>query len=171
MAPTLIAWVSSSKPASPPCARIRAAPRTDRWRPTHDCADQDYDEGLSRQARDHPGEHGRGCRSDDGWIHLHADGDEKQAQQDIAKGPDVILYLMTEIAFADHHPGEERTDRCGKSGQMSGKCRAERQQQNGKQQKEIGRVRSGNPGEPGAKNRLAHESSDAECGRRYSELA
>src|SRR5882672_650118 len=53
---------------------------------------------------------------------------------------------------------------------MSGECRTERKQQNGKQ-KEICRVCSGNPGEPGAKNRLANESSDAECARCYSELA
>jgi hypothetical protein len=77
---------------------------------------------------------------------------------------------MTEIAFADHHPGEERTDRRGKARQASDECRAERKQQNGKQ-KEISRVRPGNPGKPGAKNRLANESCDAECHRRYSELA
>jgi hypothetical protein len=77
---------------------------------------------------------------------------------------------MTEIAFADYHPGEERSDRRGKAGQVSNECRAERKQQNGKQ-KEISRVRPGSPGKPGAKNRLANESGDAERHRRYSELA
>src|SRR3979490_1277944 len=77
---------------------------------------------------------------------------------------------MTKIAFADHHTGEKRTDRCGKADKISGECRAERQHQNGKE-KEIGRVRSGNPSKPCSKNRLANEGSDAECDRRYSNLA
>jgi hypothetical protein len=77
---------------------------------------------------------------------------------------------MTEIAFADHHTGEERSNRRRKAGQMSGECRTKRKQQNGKQ-KEISRVRPGNPGKPGAENRLANESCDTECHRRYSELA
>jgi len=55
---------------------------------------------------------------------------------------------MTEIAFADYHPGEERSDRRGKAASVN-ECRAERKQQNGKQ-KEISRVRPGNPGKPGA---------------------
>ena len=76
---------------------------------------------------------------------------------------------MSEIAFPDHHAGEERADRHGKAGETSGECRGEREQQNGKQ-KEICRVRSGNPGEPDAKNRPANESSDAERDDRYCEL-
>jgi hypothetical protein len=47
---------------------------------------------------------------------LHAGCNEEQAQQDVAKGPDVILYLMTEIAFAHHHTGKEGSDRRGKAG-------------------------------------------------------
>src|SRR5256885_7086007 len=78
--------------------------------------------------------------------------------------------MRKEITFADHQDGEERTERCGKAGQITGECRAERQHQNG-EQKEIGRVRSGNPGEPCPKNRLADEGSDAECDRRCSKLA
>jgi hypothetical protein len=147
----------------------KSGSRADRCRPAHKRANEDHDEGLSWEARDHPTEDGQGCYSDDGRIYLHADSDEEQAQQEIAKGPNIVLYLMTEIAFPDHHAGEERPDRHGKAGQMSGECRAEREQQNGKQ-KEICRVRSGNPGEPDAKNRSANESRDTKCDRRYSEM-
>jgi hypothetical protein len=142
---------------------------TDRCRPTHNRANEDHDDGLPQQARDHPGEHGHRCYGDGARIHFQPTVMKNKPNRTSQKGR-ISLYLMTEIAFADHHTGEERSNRRRKAGQMSGECRTEREQQNGKQ-KEISRVRPGNPGKPGAENRLSNESCDTECHRRYSELA
>jgi hypothetical protein len=84
--------------------------------PAHDRGDDGCCEDFSRQERDRPSECRPGCYGDDRRIHLRADGYKEKAQQDVAKGPDIVLDLMAKVAFPDHHPGQKGADRRGDAG-------------------------------------------------------
>ena len=45
------------------------------------------------------------------WIDQHADADEKQAEQHIAKWTDAGFHLMTELGLAEHHARQKGTKR------------------------------------------------------------
>ncbi|MCY1175808.1 hypothetical protein D9M73_160630 [compost metagenome] len=42
-------------------------------------------------------------------VDQHADADEKQPQQDVAKRSNIGFYLVPVVAFAQQHAGQERT--------------------------------------------------------------
>ena len=44
-------------------------------------------------------------------VEQHADADEEQTQQHVAKRPDGGLDLVPELRLAEHHAGQERTER------------------------------------------------------------
>ena len=62
-------------------------------------------------------------------IEQHADGDEKQPQQHVAKRFDVFFNLMAILGFRNQHPGHERPQRERQAGQFRYVGHAQRHQQ------------------------------------------
>ena len=63
-------------------------------------------------------------------VEQHADGDEKQSDQDVAIGADGRFDLMPELRFSEHHAGEESAQGEGQAHGMGGPGGGEHYQQN-----------------------------------------
>ena len=64
-------------------------------------------------------------------IQHHADGDEKQPHQHIAKGADIHLHLMPEFRFPQHHTRHEGSQGQRQPEKMGQPCRRQGHQQYG----------------------------------------
>ena len=64
-----------------------------------------------------------------GHVQLHADGDEEQAQQQIAERLDVLFHLVPVFGFGNQHAGEKSAQRERQAGQLGGPGEAEGDQQ------------------------------------------
>ena len=64
-----------------------------------------------------------------GHVQLHADGDEKQSQQQIAERLDVLFHLVPVFGFRDQHTGQKSAQRKRQAGKLGGPGEAEGDQQ------------------------------------------
>src|ERR1700682_5747754 len=78
---------------------------------------------------------------DHAQIEVHADGDEKQSQEHVAKRLDVLLDLVAVFGFRDQHPGEKRAERKRESRNLGERGQTERDQQDVEHEK-LGRALS-----------------------------
>ena len=87
--------------------RQRGAQRIARRRPEQMRQRCDQSE-LEQQRQREQQQHQRKPVGHHGHIELHADGDEKQTQQQIAERLDVLFHLVPVFGFRDQHAGEKR---------------------------------------------------------------
>ena len=134
-----MAKVTSSRPNSPPWARMTAtrsaivagrrstSPTTKVTRP------------LPKRRTMHQSEDRAGRNNDQSQVDRHAHGDEEQADEDVAERAQIVFDAMPEVAAADHHAGDERADRQGEAreiGEVGGAQRHEK----GRQEEQVART-------------------------------
>ena len=85
--------------------------------------EQRDERGLEHEQPGDRGENPEPLRRQHAGIELHADGDEKQPEQDVAERQDVGLDLMAVFGFAEHHAGQERAERERQSRRLRDPCR------------------------------------------------
>src|SRR4051812_40148275 len=101
----------SKRANSPPWASTRPARRAG-------AAGQPSARARMRTSRAFAGHESRDRRGDeqgvlhDGiWVNAQSDCDEKQTEEDVAEGPDLLLELVAEHTFAHDHAGKKGADR------------------------------------------------------------
>ena len=88
---------------------------------------------------------------------IHADGDEEQAEQHVAKRLDVLLDLVAVFGLGDQHAGEKRAERERQSGELGQRREPERDQQQ-VQHEQLARALPRNQMEPRAHRPLSERT-------------
>ena len=126
----------------------------------HECSERALDHDEPEQ---HEGDRGE-LIDEQPHIQEHADGNEKQTEQNVAKRPDDDLDLMAIFGFGNHHPGEKRTERERQAGKIGSPRRREHDEEH-REREQLAQTRVGDhvekrPQEPAARRQHDH---DREC--------
>ena len=120
---------------------------------------------LSDHRHQQQQQHPAPVRGDHRQIERHADGDEEQAEQDVAKRLDVVLDLIAVFGLRDQHARQERAERQRQSGERGQLGQPERDQQH-VQHEQFWRARPRDDVEPRAHRPLADEEDQRQRDQR-----
>src|SRR6185312_1584165 len=98
---------------------------------------------------------------DDRQIEVHADADEEQAEQDVAKRLDVLFDLIAVLGFRDQHAGQKRAQRERQAGELGQRRQPERDQQH-IEHEQLRRTQPRDDVEPPVHHFLAEEQDRGE---------
>jgi hypothetical protein len=70
-----------------------------------------HDQELQHHQAEHQSDQGQGLAGDQRQVDPGPDGHEEQAEQQAPEGLDVGFQLAPELAFGQHHPGQEGAER------------------------------------------------------------
>ena len=109
-------------------------------------------------------------RGDDPQVEHHADGDEEQAEQDVAERLDVLLDLVAILGLRDQHAREECAQRERQARELGQRRHAQRDQQH-VQHEQLGRALARDHMEPPAHRLLAEEQDQRQGDARLQQRA
>jgi hypothetical protein len=131
------------------------------------CNQRQLEGHQSHQQQRHQAEAGRHQRQ----VEHHADGDEEQAEQHVAKGLDLVLDLVAILGFRDQHAGEERAQGQRQAGQRGDEGHRQDHHQH-VEHEQLGGLAPRHHAEPGAhharpdkQQHRQHEGGLAQCHR------
>src|SRR6266571_2391118 len=122
------AWTMSTRPNSPAWARARPSRRAAPGAAPNRRASAATSANLNATSRA-VSAGTRKAGGDRPEVKPHAYGDEEQAQQHLAKRPDVLLDLVPVLGLGDEHPGEERAQGKRKPGALGEPGKPQRNEQ------------------------------------------
>ena len=131
--------------------------------------DDEGDKALAEEKNHAPGEDRAGRNDDQSQVDRDAHGDEEQADEDVAKRAQIVFDAMPEVAAADHHAGDERTDRQGEARQIGEVGGAQRCYEKGRQEEQVARTGPGRAGKHRTDKRPGNDGDGRERDRRQPE--
>ena len=99
---------------------------------------QGHDQPLDGDQQQRQGNNGQAMAEEQAQVDEHADADEKQAQQHVAKWTDVGFDLMAIVAFPEQHAGEKGAQCHGQAKQVGQPGRQQYDDQGHEQEQFIG---------------------------------
>ena len=143
----------SSRPNSPPCARIVAVRKAVSIGAPEARTITATTTSFSPTIASSQPRIGHGSSKSLAQVDLRADTDEEDADQEVAERANLLLDDVARVAFADEHAGEEGTDRRREAGDVGDRSGAESEEEPG----QLEEIAVGMQGQPGRKR--AHDGT------------